>query len=328
MTAEAVLSVQSIAVPMADRQGQTLVVVALVLVAGCNGVALGSDAADSPTPTLTPVPVPESETPPSAPPVAGSLPPGVSENGLLTVPQLLSAHEAFVDNRSYRWRASFRVWGDGTDEYGRNFTRVATIGRDAYLIRQINQIPRDNQSLYVTDGTGYLRSGTGAGARFDRVADPLSHLQYAFAGDAIERYLRGISFNVTAIERDGETLYRLHSSPGLIPPAVQQSERGVHDYVATAYVTPDGFVKTLVVRYVRRPRGQTQYVSFRFDYTDLSSTAVDEPAWLSDFPNETTPGITNATATPPPGTATPATATPANGTATSGNGTDAATRTP
>src|SRR6056297_973416 len=73
----------------------TVLVVVLVVLAGCSGVFGGSD---EPTETVTPAAVPADEPTPTLVP---QLAPGVTEQGIESPRALVAAHGSFFGNQSF-----------------------------------------------------------------------------------------------------------------------------------------------------------------------------------------------------------------------------------
>lgn len=280
---------------MGARLG-TVLVVGLVLTAGCSALPLGDDASGQPTPTLTPVPFTDTATTQTATPYP-SAPPGVGPDGTLNVTELQGAHERFLENRTYRWRFRYTVSDGGERLYGQDISRRAVVGPDAFLITQESPGPAVNQSLYVAGGRGYLRTTSGDDEQFDLLTDPQSHHEYAFAGTTMHRFLGGLDFVVRVVERDGSRLYRLHTSGTEAPEALRATGSNVWNYTVTAYVTPAGFVRALAVDYDRSQGSQVQDVTVRFSYYDVDATTVFRPTWVSNVLTPAPPTPANATGT-------------------------------
>jgi hypothetical protein len=297
-----------------------LVLVALVALAGCGAVPLGGDTPADPTETLTPVPV-STETPTSTP---TDRPPGVAPNGTVNAARLREAHESFLDGRSYEWRLVFDLQDPEDPTAVEGFTRQAFVDGDRFFVEQRDENQPVVQSLFVNETGGYLRRVTGNETRTETTLDPGVAADYAVGGRLIGRFLTGMNANVTTAERNGETYYRLHAT-GTAPPALRQLGTAVSDYRATAYVSPEGFVRTLVVRYDRVWNENREGVYVRFDYSGIGTTGVEKPDWVDELDPPTpdpppsvvtsTPGETpNRTSTPgetttPNDASTPTTAT-------------------
>lgn len=306
---------------MDTRSGVALAVAGLVVLAGCSGLPGGSSGGAD-TPTLTPVPMPEETDTPPADGAAGSPAPGVSLDGTVNVSRLVAAHEAYLETRTYQWVLRYGLSSGRPDSLSGNFTRHVTVGEDAFLVEHVNHGLAANLSLYVTDGQGYLRTVRANYPRYDRLDDVRSHYSYALAAELLRRHVAGFSFNVTVVERGGRTFYRLHTAGTDVAEPLADLDRTVSNYTATAYVTSDGFVRTLVVDYDQGRGDDVEHVSIRYDYTDVGSTTLDRPEWVSQVPTDIpvitlTPTPTGKTATEgppaegePPSTTVPATDTP------------------
>jgi len=320
-----------------------VLVVVVVSLAGCGAAPFGSDAKATQAETLTPVPV---STPTGSITTPVERPPGVSAGGMIDARRLREAHESAVADRSYRWTLDYDVDGPGRSDpvFEQGFTRRAVVGSNQFLVRQVDDGEPLNQSLFVNETGGYLRTVQGNVTRNETLDRPGTSEDYVASGQIIERFLSGMDPNVTRLERDGRTYYRLHDRTGL-PPALERLATTVRNYSVTAYVTPGGFVRSMTVRYERFWDTGFEYVSIRFYYDDVGSATVDRPAWVdglslatptptppalpreeargdqTGFGNRTgpTPGGTTAptvtpTATAPPGSQTAPTTVAANGT--------------
>jgi len=289
---------------------RVVAVALVVLVAGCGAVPFGSGEDPAPpTDTVTPVPLTTdgSETATGTP---RGLPPGVDADGSVNARALGEAHQAFVENRSYTW---FVKYDTGNDEFiGGVFVRRAVVGQGTFYVEQVSPGPSPNSTLYVNETGGFLRTIEENETRFELLNIPGEHTEYVFASDAIRRFLTGPQFNVTSVDRGGQTYYRLHTVGGTGPRRLTEASGVVSNYSATAYVTPDGFVKSLSVEYDRRiDRNHTQ-VTFRYDYSGLGESRPTAPEWVGEVPQRSTPTpgsndtttSSNARATPTTGPTT------------------------
>jgi len=265
----------------------------LVVLAGC-GALPGGLASETSTPTLTPVPVTE---PPDTPTETETstrvdLPPGVGGDGAVNLTRLVAAHEAFVADRSYAWQYRHRLSSDATDAYQLNATRQVRVSDARYFVEERNSGYVLNRSLYVDGGVGHLRSERDAENESVVVSNPGDHRSYASAGDVLSRYLGDQAVDLAVVDRNGQTYYRLHSTevPGGFTDreAVKNIWNYVRNYTVTAYVTPDGFVQTLVVSYELVDSGNREASVFvRYDYTDVGSATVERPVWVTTTPTPT-----------------------------------------
>jgi hypothetical protein len=298
-----------------------LAVVLLIALAGCGAVPFGSGTPGAPAETLTPAPVETEATAgtPTGTPIAAPLPPGVTRNGTVEVDALRDAHGEVVNRTSYTWVLGYEANNSGGGLLNQSFTRRVAVENDRVLARQFDADREQNQTLYVEGDAGYLRVDTPNRTDYESVANPGGHQDYAVGTNAVWRYLAGVDVTVDTVQRDGETYYRLYSADGPHPVSLRGPTSRIADYTVTAYVRPDGLVRTMVVDFVRYVSEREQRISIRFDYDAVGETSVVRPDWVDRVPDD-------ATATPTPtltsagnGTATPGedgTATPDSPTAT------------
>lgn len=292
---------------------RALVVCLIAVAAGC-GSAPFADPAPTPHETVTPV----SLTPAATATPGPSLPPGVSDGGPLRTARLQYAHDAALANTTYTLVITQRITLSGTTTSTRRVLSRVTVGETATLATFRRSDGGVNRSLYLNGSEGYQRSVTGGNATVAAV-DPADESPEVLGVRAIQWYLSDVEFTATAVERDGTRLYRLYSSPGRAPAAVTTDPRvkaNVWNYTATAYVTPAGFVRTVVVDYGLTSRPVQGSVSIRVEYTAVGETTVSRPEWVPTAsrrtatpPSTADPGTPGATATPAPN-ASGSTATP------------------
>ncbi|WP_436932266.1 hypothetical protein [Halosimplex halobium] len=284
------------------------VVATLVLVAGCSAVPFGSgDPRRGPTDTVTPVPVTDGPTPTRTLP--DDLPPGVLANGTVDADALTSAHAAHLVNRTYTWSVSYDT--DGAD--GDRLVRRLVVGRETFTVSQTRGETGRNVSLYVNATGGYLRAVEAGETRYDLLPLPGRPEDYDFATVPVRQMFDDRRVSVSTVERGDRTYYRLYAA-GDPPPAVGPAEATISRFSATAYVTPEGFVRSMAAEYDRVVDGERARVTMRYDYSRLGESNPTPPDWLGEVPRLSTPAPADPDATPE-GTATPDTATP-NGTGT------------
>ncbi|MFB6087174.1 MAG: hypothetical protein ABEJ85_01535 [Haloarculaceae archaeon] len=276
----------------------------VVVLAGCNGVTLPGGGANAPTATLTPVPLSPADS--TATDVPGDLPPGVFPDGTVDVERLKRAHAAALANRSYTW--TFRE--HRTRTHPRHQSTYRSVRRfavaDGRLLGIIQEGERPADRIFVADGTGYRR--TGADGPVERIADPVRADAFLITDRMLELFLANRTFRIDVVERDGRRLYRLFAAP--TDDRIVLGERTttvVWNLRVTAYVTSDGFVRTLSVEYSRRSVSWREHVHLRFDYSAVGSTTVTRPEWATNAtapPSETGTVVTNRTGDRPEKSAT------------------------
>ncbi len=276
-------------------------VATLLVLAGCGGVPFGEAGGPAtPRETLTPVALsPEETTATTDTPVERL--PGVVPGGVVDGERLRETHETFLVDRSYQWTLEYDVEDVGRTEstFDQGFTRRASVEQDRFLVRQVNDGKAPNQSLFVNGSVGYLRNTEDENATGEVIERIGTVDDYVPSGTLIERFLSGAAPNVTRIERAGTTYYRLHDRTG-VPAALKRQSAVVDNFSVTAYVTRDGFVRSMTVTYERTWEADVERVSVRFYYDAMGSATVERPAWVDDVP------VATPTATlPAPAEATP-----------------------
>jgi hypothetical protein len=267
-------------------------VVVVVLVAGCSAVSFGGDRPGSgPTDTVTPVPVIDSSTPP--PTVASGRPPGVSANGTVDAEALTSAHAAYLENRTYTW--SIR---ENSDEPGEGFRRRVVVGAETFSLSQSQGDPRRNVSLYVNETGGFIRVAEADRTRYDLLRLPGRAADYVFATVSIRQFFDGRTVAVSTVERRDRTYYRLYTAGGPSPGALGPAEATISDFSATAYVTREGFVRSLAAEYDRVVDGDSSRVSIRYDYSRVGESTVTPPDWVGNVTRPSTPTPVDSDGTP------------------------------
>jgi hypothetical protein len=269
-------------------------VVVVVLVAGCSAVSFGGGRPGAgPTDTVTPVPVTDSSTPP--PTVASGRPPGVSANGTIDAEALTSAHAAYLENRTYTW--SIRENSDEPDE---GFLRRVVVGPETFSISQVQGEPRRNVSLYVNETGGFIRVAEADRTRYDLIRLPGRATDYVFATVSIRQFFDGRTVAVSTLDRRDRTYYRLYTAGGPSPGALGPAEATIDDFSATAYVTQEGFVRSLAAEYDRVVEGDSSRVSIRYDYSRIGESTVTPPDWVGNVTRRSTPTPVDSVGTPEP----------------------------
>jgi len=213
-----------------------LLVAASLLLAGCNGPPVGTDSPE-PAETVTPAPVPATggngtETPPServTRPPGTPLPPGVAADGSVNLTRVVCANNRYLANRSHT-RVTTRQYP--RDATGSNSTLRARLAGDRVLVDYGPPDEGSSDAIQV-DRTGqyerWVENGTATTEHVnDSAWTPTPGVPpFVFEFDA-DRSPPAVV--VETVEREGETLYRIH-----VPPTGE----GTDDYrhTATLYVT-------------------------------------------------------------------------------------------
>lgn len=275
---------------------RALVVCLLAAAAGCGAVPF-ADPGPTPPETVTSV----SLTPTPAGPATPSLPPGVTDDGALQVDRLQRAHNATLAATNYTLVFSREITLSNGDTVTRRPVRRVAVGETAVLATDGDADGSVDRALYLNGSEGYERSVSGNRTTVTPV-DPAAESPASLGTRALRWYLSDIEFASAPVERDGTRLYRLYSPAGQAPSTVRtdpQVTTSVWNYTATAYVTPEGFVRTMVVDYELSSEQLRGSVSLRVEYTAVGATTVSRPEWV---PNGTSTPTTSSgpTQTPTP----------------------------
>ncbi|QLH84729.1 DUF7537 family lipoprotein [Halosimplex pelagicum] len=307
-----------------------LVAALAVALAGCSALSPG-DAGPTPTETVTPLAVPT-----DAPTETLSPPPGIAADGAVSPGALVRAHFAALGDRSFTWRLDYRRSVDRSAPVGGETASNATVdvaerrlraaSDGSYrLTRRMTGAAGD--TVYADDTGRYVRGARSNGSGYrvgDGEPDYRHHLR---TGQTVVRYFSVNASTVSTVEREGRTYYRVHVTSPPRTLTEGHAKQTIRDYAATAYVTPEGLVRTVAVEYEYRLRDDRVAVSLRSEYRAVGDTEVPRPGWVTDPADRGTATVrpttaattTAAVATPtdqPPTATTDAsarTATPADG---------------
>lgn len=273
---------------MSSLPRTSAILVVLVVLAGCQGIAPRGGE----TPTLTPVAVP-TEVPTERPP--RTLAPGVTESGVSDPSALAAAHAAALTDTSVTFHANYTERAsDGTVlERTATTVRFGTGDRYHYVSIDADRSEAVRRVERWSDGERVLErrsTRNGTAYRVVRGADgePLPPVVALPVGRAesggIERVFRAVETTVVGREvRNGTTHYRVVST-GMTTPnptAVRNAslvalvdERGVVHRYRLAY-TIDRGDDAGAVRVVGMVR-----------FTALGTTTVERPAWADRVEKE------------------------------------------
>jgi len=267
--------------------GRALVVVGLVVLAGCSIVADGGDAG-APAETLTPAPVPT--TAPTATAAPSPLPPGVTTGGTISPSALASAHVRAVTSRSYVWaerRRTLTATGDGNWTEARNRTRTIRVADgDTYRWSRSRRVVWTGLTLgyqpaierYSDGDTRYVREQDADGPLYRaQPATNDSQVLALVAANRVQSYLSLRNVSVSVGQVDGERRYWVGSNGG----GVVDGEYAAN-YSVGAVVTPDGFVRRLSVTYTTERRGTPTRIEYEYAYRRVGNVTVSPPDWLPE----------------------------------------------
>lgn len=255
----------------------------LVVAAGCGALPGGDEKAPERTATLTAVPVTETETAATTPavPRSVSLPPGVADDGTVDVDGLLDAHRRAVRESTYTWEYRQRQRSADTGEQLVALDRRVAVGENATLVETSGFPFVANSTRYLTERCGYLQRVLDIESPYSKLEVTHPNHTFAPAGELLRTYLVDEPYQVEAVTEGGEEYVRLHASTTDVPAAVTGDGTEVRGYQVTAYVTPAGFVRSMVVSFDSMAREGTDHrVVIRFNYAAVDETTVSRPEWV------------------------------------------------
>lgn len=261
-------------------------VVGLVLLAGCSGIAGVADGPTDETPTLSPAPVAEPTPSTTPPPTAQpSLAPGIGPEGVRDPFTVSSAHTFTLTNTSFRFTDRLTVRNvSGELRYHRNVT--VTVEGSEFLRQDRISGPRavavrqppgafdlysdgtQFRGRFVTDdGTSYTQSDGSSYIQQREKYNPPPHQGRLFAVFSIpERW----TVRTDPLRLTGGSP---RTNPGPLGPGVDARQ------LTVTATFDDGVVTRWTVHYATQVDGETVIVTRRVRYFDVGETTVSRPAW-------------------------------------------------
>ncbi|MFC7140079.1 hypothetical protein ACFQMA_09565 [Halosimplex aquaticum] len=271
-----------------------------VVLAGCSAFAPTGDAGTL-AETVTPLSVPTDTT---APGEALSPPPGVAANGSISPTALGAAHRRALANRSFTWSVEYERRDLNAGVTVDAVSKRLRVGRDGSYLFRTERSPGHRDALYANGTDAYARTVLGNASTVRHLASVIDYRNYLTTTRSLRRYLPTRGASVARVERGGQTFYRLHATAPARGIRDGHPKLTIHNYSATAYLTPAGFVRSLVVSYDYQLRTDRVAVALRADYGRVGETTVDRPEWATESRGEraaTATGLpTNGSSGPAP----------------------------
>lgn len=264
---------------------QRVVVVLMLVLAGCGSTVGPPAGAGSETATVTPAPVPT-----GTPRAVGldTLAPGLGPDGVFDARRLAAAHADSLAGQSFTVVQRDRRYANGTLVLGdRSVLRYAAGGhRFDYDLQQTDRRDGANATSRIqryADGERvFVAVGRGNETTYDvlRASDgSLYAPERVFPANATNR--RGLVRLLVLIDTEvtdewtvgGRTVYRVETTgPGALPP--------LRNISFVANVTETGLVQSYQLSYeVTRSTGRVHIVAGT-TYRDVGTTTVTEPPWV------------------------------------------------
>jgi hypothetical protein len=269
------------------RHVAVLSVCFLLVLAGCNAVP-GGDGPAAETTTELPEETTASET------NAGEaiLPPGLSMSGVTDARALAQAHEETLSGQSYTYDREVRTVAANGTELGR-WSQHTQIGADRLRFNHtqtgtgvsVAGITIEDTHIYTNGSVTFWNVGaSGEGYRRDSgrgfAANTFSSAQL------LAEVLNGSETSVEAVERDGETWYRVRVASDDRTFAYNApngtSEVDAADVTATALVAPSGLVRNVTYEFDFARGNVSGHRTMTIRYSAVGETEVAIPAWVED----------------------------------------------
>lgn len=263
-----------------------LVALVAVVLAGCSVFSPSPDAS-APAETVTPAPVP---TDAGTDEPNMSLPPGVAADGSLSPADLAAAHYDALGGRSFAWTQEYERGAPAAESAATTVSRRLLVGSDGSF-RFDRRLSADRRGAVYADESGtYVRSRIENASERRYHERRFDYRRYLPTQQTLTRYLPTEGASVSRVDRRGREYLRIHATS---PPATVRNghaKQTVHNYTATAYVTPEGVVRSVVVRYEYTLRDDRIAVSIRENYEAIDGTTVERPDWVTETNGTAGPG--------------------------------------
>jgi hypothetical protein len=282
-----------------------VLLVAAVVLAGCNGLAFGGD--ETPARTVTPAAVPTDEPTPTPVP---QLAPGLTGQGVTNAFALGEAHVAALDDISYTMQENFSVtYQNGTDYRQRGVVAQLAANDSRYYVSRSTlgpQIYEDGTVVYSVWSNGSRviraqrvnRSTTYSMPRgVDREPVRPRQLINPANREQIYRLFGSVETRVTDREqRNGTMVYRVEATNVTNPTAFERFKRqNPENFSMVAHIDSEGLVREYRLNYTATVNGSPVRVNRRARYTNLGNTTVERPPWYDEAIANVSTATTTAT---------------------------------
>jgi hypothetical protein len=196
----------------------------------------------------------------------------------------IDVHASALANTSFTATVQTNVSGS---QASFNSTTTAKIdpADDQYL--QASHSGFGDQTRYTDGDTTYERSEFGNETQVSRSDRPVNVTSVRRGGQILSLF---VSENVTYSEAGTETFdgdevmaYEAEGVDALSDELLDSTSENasITDFSATVLVDGDGVIRSYQLEYVVEQDGETQELSYVAEITDVGSTDVEEPAWVS-----------------------------------------------
>lgn len=267
----------------------SLMVVALLLSAGCSGFTGGGsadrDPYEVPSPTPSPTPTPTVTTTEFGTGVE-TVAPGIGADGISSVLDAVTAHTRGLNGVGFRVnQTTVLKYRNGTT--ARTTRMAAEVARNGtkHIVREDGSTVR---SVFLGDGGGYVRTVTDEAVTYARenesdfVIDPNSPIRFDLTYKAkMYRYYRAMSnVSVGPAEREGEARIATDDVDANYVDILVRGD--VTNVSVEIVVTADGIVKRFRTRYTLHRNGSVYRVEDLITFSGVGETTVAPPEWVAE----------------------------------------------
>lgn len=262
---------------------RSLVVVALVVLAGCNGAL---DGGDESTATVTPIAVPTDQATPTALP---TLAPGLTRRGIEDPDALLAAHESTLENRSFTTRSNTTLtFANGsTVPGGSSVTYAGAAGETVRVVvdrpETGDAVPTHTEAWQRDTALFVNRTDANGTTDYDRITVGSGQRIGVYGAGNLEYRFRSLALAGTSVierERNGTTVFDVRGSV---------AGETMDDATFRLVVGQDGLIHRYRVTQETFSGNQSATTTTVVTYDDVGTTPPPErPDWVDVARNRTT----------------------------------------
>jgi hypothetical protein len=256
----------------------------VVILAGCNGLALGGD--ETPTSTVTPADVPTDEPTPTPVP---QLAPGFTGEGVTEPFVLAEAHAAVLENTSYTYHENTTARYTNGTVYTHGTTHTQSVANDSrfYIVQSGSNVEvyKTKRLSIWSNGERTLVARTSNNTT-SYTARRSANGESAFGGTSSERLAALFSSVKTRVvgqeQRNGTTVYRVAATNVTNPTVLERGWQNPRNVTLRALISSQGLVREYQVNYTATRNSSTVHVNRRIRYTNIGNTTVERPPWYDE----------------------------------------------
>jgi hypothetical protein len=276
-TPEGLFDLIQISEYMRSLQLQSVLLVVLLVLAGCNGINIGRDEETTPVP---PADVPQDL-------YGGTIAPGLTERDVVNAKALIRAHREILANKSVTVKKTVRiVAANGTVLQRTNTTGRYSADRSRYTLTN------GFGKAWFHNGTFYTIYQPNGKKIYDATEqqNPLIKYQIEILRKKLSRVTRVTVEPLS--KRDDRVQYRIRSIGMLSSDEeIGGESKTILNTNLSAVITERGFIQEYRHETVYRENDAKFRVIQSIRYRNLGNTTVKRPEWVDEAKNATAPEI-------------------------------------